>query len=175
MNGSPEQAKPGKESDWTKTPYANLLRYEPSQVYFARLRVKGKLIRRSLKTTALSVAKLCLADFEKAERAKAESVDAVAEGKMTVGDCLELFKTRLASDPNAKPKIKEYYRYRIMALSESWLGLAEMDVSRGTRAQCLEWGTRNAGQCSSSSHNHTVGILRRVFEIAVEPSVLSAK
>ena len=42
------QNQPDKESDWQKTPFVNLLRYKPSQVYFARLKVKGKLIRRSL-------------------------------------------------------------------------------------------------------------------------------
>jgi integrase len=166
MKSSPSPAVP--ESDWTKTPYANLIRYEPSKKYFARLRVKGKLIRRSLKTTSLTVAKLRLADLEKTERGLAASLEAVAEGKMTFGDCLEIFKTRVANDPEAKPKTKEYYSYRIMALLESWPELAKLDVSRITRSQCLDWGSRNAAQCSSSSHNHTVSILRKVFEIAIE-------
>ncbi|MGA2247471.1 MAG: hypothetical protein ABSH48_20980, partial [Verrucomicrobiota bacterium] len=168
VNGSPDQPQPEKKSDWTKTPYANLIRYEPSQKYFARLRVKGKLILRSLKTTKISVAKLRLADFEKQERGRAASQEAVAEGKMTFGDCLEAFKTRLAGDPSAKPKTREYYQYRIMALLESWPGLANLDVSKITRAQCLDWSSRNATQCSSSSHNHTVSIIRKVFEIAME-------
>jgi hypothetical protein len=41
-------------SAWQKTPYMNLVRYKPSQVYFARFRGKGKLICRSLKK-AMSV------------------------------------------------------------------------------------------------------------------------
>jgi len=32
------------DSIWQKTPYANLLRYNPSGKYFARIRVQGKLI-----------------------------------------------------------------------------------------------------------------------------------
>src|SRR6266516_3029835 len=48
----------GRESSWQKTPYANLVRYAPSGKYFARIRVGGKLIRQSLKTKVLSVAKL---------------------------------------------------------------------------------------------------------------------
>jgi hypothetical protein len=35
---------------WLRTPPANLIPYAPSDIYFSRLRVKGKLIRRSLKT-----------------------------------------------------------------------------------------------------------------------------
>ena len=49
---------------WTKTSFTNLIRYGPSGVYFARVRVQGKLIRRSLNTSVLSVAKLRLSDFE---------------------------------------------------------------------------------------------------------------
>jgi hypothetical protein len=72
--------RPAIEADsfWQKTPYTNLLRYKLSPIYFARFRVKGKLIRRSLETTTLSVAKLRLTDLKEAEQQKAQSVDAVA-------------------------------------------------------------------------------------------------
>ena len=36
---------------WQNTPHANLVRYVPSGTLFARIRVRGKLIRRSLKTS----------------------------------------------------------------------------------------------------------------------------
>lgn len=65
-----------KDSVWQKTPYVNLLRYKPSQVYFARFRVKGKLIRRSLKTNSITVAKMRLADLEKGEQQKAQGASA---------------------------------------------------------------------------------------------------
>jgi hypothetical protein len=45
---------------WLKTPFANLVRYVPSGIYFSRIRVWGKLIRRSFKTNSLTVAKLRL-------------------------------------------------------------------------------------------------------------------
>jgi hypothetical protein len=64
-------AKPGKV--WQKTHYSNLLRYVPSGTYFARIRVGGKLIRRSLETTLLSVARLKLSDLEKEERTRLEN------------------------------------------------------------------------------------------------------
>jgi hypothetical protein len=47
MNGCNDQ-EVAQDSPWQKTHFANLIRYKPSQVYFARFRVKGKLIRRSL-------------------------------------------------------------------------------------------------------------------------------
>jgi hypothetical protein len=33
---------------WQKTQFANLIRYIPSKTYFARVRMSGKLIRKSL-------------------------------------------------------------------------------------------------------------------------------
>ena len=166
MKTLPKPSEP--ESDWQKTPYANLIRYTPSQTYFARFRVKGKLIRRTLKTKSLSVAKLRLADFEKHERQRAQSTTAVIEGKMTFGDAMAVFKQRLNDNPALKPKSKEYYEFRIRALLKSWLGLANKDVSRITSAECLNWSTANASKNSSSSHNHTVSLLRHVFQIAIE-------
>ena len=58
MQAGTQTAKSNK--DWQKTQYSNLIRYVPSGTYYARLRVKGKLIRKSLKTDLISVAKLRL-------------------------------------------------------------------------------------------------------------------
>ena len=70
-------------SEWQKTPYANLVRYKSSGIYFARFRVRGKLIRRSLRTSRISVAKLRLGDLEKQERQRGEHQAAIADGTMT--------------------------------------------------------------------------------------------
>ncbi len=148
-----------RDPDWQKTPYANLIRYKPSQTYFARIRVKGKLIRRSLKTKSPSVAKLRLADLEKSERQRVHSASAVIGGRMTFGDALSVFKQRLNDNPALKPRTKEYYQFRIEALLKAWPGLAKKDVSKITSAECLNWSAANASRNSSSSHNHTVSIL----------------
>jgi len=165
---SSNQPVSDSDSVWQNTPYTNLVRYKPSQVYFARFRVKGKLIRRSLKTSSLSVAKLRLSDFEKTEQQKAQSIDAVASGKMTFGDALAVFQSRMQSSPTLKPRTKEYCAYRVSALLKSWPGLKEKDVSRISNSECHEWSVKNASKNSSSSHNYTVSILRRVFTIAME-------
>ena len=56
------------DSCWQKTPVANLVRNIQSGNYYARIRVRGKLIWKSLKTDRISVAKLRLSDFHKTER-----------------------------------------------------------------------------------------------------------
>jgi hypothetical protein len=74
----PTEKEPGKASKWSKTQYANLIRYAPSGIYFARIRVQGKLILEPLKTTRIPVAKLRLAGLGKEERQKAENQTAIA-------------------------------------------------------------------------------------------------
>jgi hypothetical protein len=56
-------AKRKADIEWVKTPYPHLICYKPSGNYFGRIRVNGKLIRRSLETHVLTVAKLKLSDF----------------------------------------------------------------------------------------------------------------
>jgi hypothetical protein len=77
------------EPRWQKTPVANLMRHLQSGNYYARIRVRGKLIWKSLKTDRISVAKLRLGDFHKEERQRAEATKAVARGKMTFADALQ--------------------------------------------------------------------------------------
>src|SRR5690349_2389081 len=131
---------PGK--DWQKTQYANLIRYVPSGAYYARLRISGKLIRRSLKTTVLSVAKLRLTDFERAERQRAEAGNAMAEGRMTMGDAIKIHKQRVAGDASLKPRTRDYHSERIDALLKSWSGLAKTLVRDVTKAECIDWAAR---------------------------------
>jgi hypothetical protein len=109
-----------KSSPWQKTPVANLVRHVQSDDYYARIRVRSKLIWKSLKTDRISVAKLRLGDFHKEERQRASAQMAVARGKMTFGDALAAYQQKLQNDPNIKPKTKEYYEFRIKTLLESW-------------------------------------------------------
>src|SRR5271170_5360590 len=101
------------ETRWQKTPVANLVRHVQSGNYYARIRVRGKLIWKSLKTDRISVAKLRLSDFHKEERQRAAVHTAVARGKMTFGDALANYKQQRENDPNIKPGTVEYDNYRI--------------------------------------------------------------
>jgi hypothetical protein len=85
---------------WQKTSYANLIRYIPSGMYFCRIRVHGKLIRKSLKTDVLFVAKLRLSDEEKKYRQVAQRQVAIQRGRgqMNFNDALEIYRARLAAN-----------------------------------------------------------------------------
>ena len=153
---------------WQKTQYANLIRYVPSGVYFARIRVKGKLIRKSLKTDSITVAKLRLADLEKAERQKADTNIEIAGGKLTFGQALAIYRSRTDGDVSLKQRTKDYYADRSAALLKSWPDLAAMDIARISKLECLNWAASFGKEYSPSVFNNTVQILRAVIEIGVE-------
>src|SRR5207249_11767183 len=104
MNTTPAQetADAVSQSDWVKTPVANLLRYKPSGIYFARVRIRGKLFRHSLKTDVITVAKLRLRDFIKDKQDEMGDDSAVRSGKMTVADAVVIFRQRLDGQQNIK-------------------------------------------------------------------------
>ncbi len=156
------------EAKWTKAPFANLLRYEPTKTYFARVRVDGKLHRRSLHTQVLSVAKLRLADLERSLRQAAESNTSATQGKMVFGEALRQLTARIEGDPRLKPRSKRYYQQRIAALRKSWPELDQRDVRAISKSNCLNWAARFGKTASPAAFNNTVAVLRRAFDIAIE-------
>jgi integrase len=156
------------ESRWQKTPVANLVRHVQSGNYYARIRVRGKLIWKSLKTDRISVAKLRLSDFHKEERQRSDAHIAVARGKMVFSQALETYRGRLTGDHSLKDRRKVYREERISALLRSWPELEVTDVAQISKANCLSWAARFGQKASPSAFNNTVGTLKLVLDIAVE-------
>lgn len=106
--------------------------------------------------------------MEKDERQRAASLSAVANGKMTFGDALVVYRKRLEGDISLKPRSKEYREERIAALLKSWPTLEKMDVARISKADCLNWAADYQKTVSATNFNNTVGSLKLVVDIAVE-------
>src|SRR2546423_11412602 len=98
--------RPEEYQKQAATPASNLVQYVPSGRYFARLRVRGKLIWKSLKTDKMSVAQVRLADFAKEHRTRAEAQDRVSSGKLSFKDPLGLFRERLEANQGIKEGAK---------------------------------------------------------------------
>jgi hypothetical protein len=94
------------EKLWQTTAVQNLVRYAPSGTYFARFRVAGRLVWKSLKTTAFSVAKQRLPDTMRDHRAKLESGTAFAKGKMTFAAAAEVYLQKVQASVSLKPRSK---------------------------------------------------------------------
>ena len=166
MNESEGEATPVKT--WQKAKHANLVRNVSSGNYYARFRVKGKLVWRCLDTDRISVAQIRLADELKKERQKAGSGMAVARGRLTAGDAVRVYRERLQGSPQLKAKTKFYHEQRLAAILKSWPGLEKFDLAKVTKTDCLNWAAKFGKERAPSTFNHSLGILRQVFEIAVE-------
>ena len=153
---------------WQKTKYANLYRYIPSGTYFARIRVAGNLIRQSLETDKITVAKLRLDDLQARERKAAENRQEIAKGKMMFGDALTLYRERIKGDVGLKPRTKSYYEERTRTLLKSWADLETTDIRKISETDCKNWSAKFAPTISPTAYNHTISILRHVLQIAVE-------
>jgi integrase len=174
---SEKQLKPEKDSRWQSTQYAKIIRNSSSGTYYARFRVRGKLIWKSLKTDRITVAQMRLGDLEKAERKKAERGQLTAKGKVLFEAALQAYREkgfRPATAKNKKdarplkPAAIAYYEQRAKALLESWPGLAKTEINRISESDCQAWGDKVRGKMSPTAFNHTVGLLRHVFEYGIK-------
>jgi integrase len=160
-----------QESHWQRTPIANLVRNTASGNYYARPRIKGKLIWKSLKTDSLSVAKSRLGDFLKEENHRAEVLQSAARGKMTFGDAVTIYRERLSGAQHLKPGAKLYRENTIEALLKSWPGLPNADVRKISLNDCLQWASGFAKSHCPSFFNNSVGTLRQILKIAIDSDV----
>src|SRR5215831_14399513 len=111
-NNRTERLSPdGKWRSFPKVP--NLLQYVSTGVYYARFKINGKLIRRSIKATTFEQAKLKLGDFGK--KVKGEPV---VTG--TAGEALRKYLRSLVINHDLADSTKKYYRDCIRALLDSW-------------------------------------------------------
>jgi integrase len=153
---------------WEATSVQNLVRYRPAGTYFARFRVNGKRVWKSLETTVFSVAKQRLPETIREHRAKLESVAAVTIGKMTVGDAARVYLEKVHANVSLKPRSKDYRDGLIDFINRSWPALFGTDVRKVSERDCQEWLVRFQKLYAPSVVNNAIGTLRAVFAEAVD-------
>lgn len=151
-------------SVWIKTG-ENLVKYKPSGVYFARIRLNGVLHRASLKTTVASVAKLKLAEY-KAELKKATPNEMV-DGNWTMGEAVDLWETRMNARQDVKESSKVAYRRCLDTMLKSWPEFRQLVPRKVTTDECIQWSKR-FNHYSPSVFNASLDIMRQLFAIAME-------
>jgi len=153
-----------KDGAWRSFPNVpNLTQYVSNGNYYGRIKVGGKLIRESLKTTVWTTAKLRLADFQKRQQeAKAD----VVPPKFT--EAVELFKQELVNDTTIKPRSKEYRLLCLQKIGSSWPGLWELRLDAITTPACKEWAAKLNSGIASHYFNNTIGTLRQVIDVGLK-------
>jgi integrase len=146
----------GKWRSFPKVP--NLLQYVSTGTYYARVKVQGKLIRRSLKANTFEEAKLFLSDF----RLK-HSEPEPERGTTGKGLKSYLRQTNLAHDLSAHTK--RYRRYCLKALLRTWPNFRKAKVDKVTKEDCQEWAARFSARYDEQFYNNTLSALRTILEL----------
>jgi integrase len=157
-----------KESRWQKTRYANLVRNSESGKYFARFRHNGKLIWRGLDSDVLSVAAQRLPDKIKEVKDEQVLLASGSDPRIIFEGAAKIYQDRIQASPDFKPRTKAYHDERLTALFKSWPEVKSKPIKDITKVECIEWRNRFATEFSPSVFNHTLGLLRAIFEIGIE-------
>ena len=163
-----ENTEEKSNSLWQKTKYANLVRNTSSGKYFARFRHNGKLIWRGLDTDVLSVAAQRLPDKIKETKDEQILLASGSDPRITFEVAAKIYIERINGSPDFKPRTKAYHQERLDAFFKSWPDVKPKAIKDITKAECIEWRNRFAQEYSPTSFNHTLGIVRSIFEIGIE-------
>jgi integrase len=158
---------------WVRTGHRNLLKHQQSGNYYARTFAGGKEIWKSLKTSHRSVAEARLAEFVKDHRKRLGS-GGENSAKMTFDQAAKIHLQNLDDNPRLKPRTRDYWRQRLVALTKSWEGLNETEVRKITQSDCKRWAGQYARKASSTNYNNTIALLRQVLSCAVDAGVIYA-
>lgn len=123
------------DNNWLSFPKVpHLLQYVGSGVYYARVKLGGKLIRRSLGTTVWSDAKLRLVDFLKEQRQQYAERQAP-----TFSEARAAYERELDSNTSIKPQSKACRRWCIRKIELSRPELWKLRLDDVSPQACRNW------------------------------------
>jgi integrase len=168
-NDTRRDTKPAKRADrlspdgkWRSFPKVpNLLQYVSTGTYFARVKVNGKVIRRTLKIGKTDVASFTTAKERLRDFLTKHQGDAILSGSFA--DAQRAYTRALELDNAIAPATKRYRDYCLKALEKSWPELAKSPLSKITARQCQEWAARFAPTVDEQYFNNTLGTLREIL------------
>jgi integrase len=153
-----------KDGQWRSFPNVPcLLQYVSNGNYYGRIRVNGKLIRVSLKTSVWTTAKLKLADLMKRERENRDKVN-----PPLFSAAVETFKKELENDTTIKPQSKKYRLWCLGKLQKTWPEIWELRLDEITSKACIEWAAKLHDQIACHYYNNTIGTLKQVIQSGIK-------
>lgn len=173
-------------SPWERTRAPNVVRNSASGTYYARFRVSGKLVWRSLDTQAFTTAKTKLPDVIKAEK----QLIAAGDGQITLAQATRAYLERDARNPSLKEKTRQYRaasadmigrifpRGTVTKLRHLWatspkekykeIASRDLKIRDISKDDCLSWAAGCAKRYSPTTFNHALGTLREIIGIGIE-------
>jgi integrase len=152
------------DGQWRSFPKVpNLLQYVSNGNYYARMKVNGKIIRKSLETGVWTTAKLRLTDFLKEQQ---EARGRIPAPKFT--EAVELLKKELESDTGIKPQSKQYRLWCLLKIQRSWPELWDLRLDGISPQACKEWAAKLSEKIACHYYNNTIGTLKMVLHAGIK-------
>lgn len=141
-----------------------LYRYSSTGSYYARIKVKGKEVRRSLKTKDRDLAKRRLRAFKD----QVAQLD-LSAGRTTLEDLIGKFEGAYAGKTKStQAKVATFCK----ALREEWPGGTKRRVSDIKVSEVLSWLAEKEARLAKSSYNEWARQTRKLFEMAVDDGII---
>lgn len=171
------------------TKVQNLVIAEVTGIYYARIRVLGKLRWRSLGTKTFTTAKLKLKDLEIEMRGGATKANGTLDANITFEEAFKRYKAAVTANANFKPATKHFRLRSERTLRRTWPELWTRELRRVKADDCRRWlnDFRNGGAAftpnqartvrsgdSPTTINAAVRFLRAVFSVGVEAGIMYA-
>jgi integrase len=154
-----------RERTWEKVPRSiGLYRYLPNGRYFARVRYRGKLHRKSLETPDAALAKRRLGEF----RRVLERTDA-ASGRKSFAAVLEEYQDTLIG---AQSTVEDK-KVIIDRIKKTLFGAETLPLRELKESQIKTWLARQYGHKSASYYNSALMLIRDALETAVRDRVIA--
>lgn len=158
-------------SVWKPTPTQYLIRHEPTGTFYLRKWIGKKVVRKSLGTTSITVAK---AKLHEEIRKLAASMGVVidASDSSTIAGCLKAVKSRVLINPNLRDASRTYRINTFVFLEKSFPGLLTLRPRDLTPSVCSEWFASIKGVYSGALVNNALGSLRMIVAEAMRCGLL---
>jgi len=141
----------------------SLYRYSSNRVYYARIKVDGKEIKRSLRTTDPTLARRSLAALKDELRQTDRS-----QGRVTL---TELADRYLETVRHQKPKTVERKNYIIRRVKQDWPSGALTQITRIRPSDVDLWLSRY--HFGSASRNLFISCIKEVFDLAMRDRIIA--
>lgn len=149
--------------DWLQVG-ENLVKHSGGTIYL-RAKVHGKVIRVSLETTDLRIAKIKRDDRLSKLRAAASS-KAANPNLRTLGDAIAILRQRIVNQPHLKTPTLVFYRDMLDVLATT-LPVTTLAKS-WTSADAARWWTTIAGRFHAQRANNVLGMAKRMGKLMLE-------
>jgi len=139
-----------------------LYRYSSSGVYYARIKVRGKEIRRSLQTTDRTLAKRRLAALKEAQAEVDHS-----KGKLTLAELCDQY---LRTVQHLRPKTVERKTHIVGRIKRDWPGGSSLQVRKIRPSEVQLWLSKyDFGPVSRNQH---LACLKSVLQMALNDRII---